>query len=428
MNYLIRKATVLDTSSPWYLKPVDIRIVQGMITEMGTGLESNTSETEITSTELYVSQGWMDLQATGGFQGSEHREDLKTLEAASLSGGFTDLCLHSAFPPYVWHASWINGFINASKSYAVRMHPLGKICTDKPGQFSEMADMHFNGALAFSNYKTPITDSGLLMRVLQYTQNYNLPVLLFCNDAALAQKGLMHEGEYSTQLGLPGIPALAEQLHLQQILQIAQDLNARIHIQQVSSEQSLNQIREAKAKGLAVTCGVSAYHLVSTDADLSGFNASFKVMPPLRSSKDREALIQGLIDGVIDVVVSDHAPLSPEEKTVEFDQAEFGMINLQTVFPQLVTLLNTHFRTNSEGLAKLIPALTVNPRALLHVNDPLIREQQPASLTLFDPTLQWTWTPELNRSKALNSPYFETTYTGKVIGVFSKGHYWSQNF
>ena len=427
MNYLIRQATVLDAQSSWYLKPVDIRISQGIITEMGSALDLHASETEIASTALYVSQGWMDLQATGGYQGSEHREDLKSLESASLSGGFTDICLHSAFSPYVWHAAWVNGFVNSSKAYAVRMHPLGKIGTDTSGQFSEMADMYAHGAVAFSNYKTPITDSGLLHRIMQYAQNHDLPLFLFCNDSTLSHGGLMHEGPFSTILGLRGIPALAEELHVQQILKIAQELNARVHIQQISSAQSLVQIREAKASGLNVSCGVSAFHLVSTDADLTEFNTSLKVMPPLRSSNDRDALILGLLDGTIDVVVSDHAPLTSEEKTVEFDQAEFGMINLQTVFPQVVNAMQRHFKSYTEGLAAMIPALTTNPRKLIHIKAPLIQEQQPASLTLFDPTIQWTWTPDYNLSKSSNSPYFGTTFTGKVIGVFTKGHYWPQH-
>ena len=411
MKLLIKQARLVTPDGVADAR-TDLLIDKGVIAQMGTDLTADDAKV-ITSPDLHVSAGWFDLHAHFCDPGLEHKEDLTSGSLAAAHGGFTGVALMPGTNPPIDSKSGVEYLKKMTRDQAVDIHPVGAATQHMEGQeLSEMYDMHQAGAVAFSDDKNGLRDPNMMQRVLLYTQGFDGLLLHYPFEERLAPEGVAHEGTQSTSLGLRGIPALSEELAINRDLYLVDYTQGRIHFQTVSTAGAVEQIRAAKAKGMQVTAEVSVTNLVETDEALKEFDTNYKVMPPLRGNADVAALIQGLEDGTIDAICSDHRPENEENKVCEFEHAAFGMAAIETVFPLLNSRLNGKL-----PLSTLVNKLAHQPRKILRLETPAIAKGAPANLTVFDPTLEWTWTRDKRGSKALNSPFLDTTFTGKVIGI-----------
>ncbi|MEZ7838826.1 MAG: dihydroorotase [Flavobacteriales bacterium] len=416
MKILIKKATILDPSSKHHQLEKDILIENGLILSIKDSIIDAEAET-IESENLHISQGWTDLNARFGEPGHEYKEDLDSGMNAAAQGGFTHIALMPSTEPCIQSKSDISYLLHQSSHNIVDLHPIGALTENRKGeQITEMYDMHQNGAIAFSDDKRSISNASLMKIALLYAQNFDGLIMSYSAEAKTAENGQMNEGVTSTKLGLKGIPALAEELQLARDLQLCEYTDAKIHFSTISTAQSVNLIREAKAKGLNVTADTSSYHLLLNDTLLESFNSNLKVNPPLRSEADIEALKKGLIDGTIDAICSDHYPQNIENKKCEFNIADFGMINLETSF----AVANTALKTLADT-ALIVEKLTCKPRAILGLDSPAIEEGNLADLTLFDPKLKWTFLEKYISSKSKNTPLLGRVFTGKAIAIVNNG-------
>jgi dihydroorotase len=276
-----------------------------------------------------------------------------------------------------------------------------------------MYDMQQAGAVAFSDDKKAVNNSGLLMRALLYAQNFGGLIITHCDEKSISNDGKMNEGITSTQLGLKGIPALAEELMVDRNIFLAEYTNAAIHISNISTQKSVDLIRQAKLKGLKVTASVNAYNIALDDSVLKEFDSNYKLNPPLRTKEDSEALKKGIADGTIDALSCDHRPQDIESKDVEFDYASNGMIGLETAFG----LINSN--KGKIKLETIIKALTSNPRKILKLKESKIEEGEIANITLFNPAHDWVFEKKHIQSKSKNTPLIGTKFTGKVIGIIN---------
>lgn len=414
MSILIRQAKVISPGSAFHLKVVDILVDGGVIAEIRKSISAKGNMKVIEANGLMVSPGWVDMQVVSGDPGFEHKENLDTLLKAAAAGGFTSVCVHSANLPATHSKSQIEYIVNKTHGKLVNVLPFGTITVDGKGnEMAEMYDMKLSGAAAFSDYKHPIRDAGLVLRALQYASNIDSLVITHCNDQSVSKGGQMNEGEMSTRLGLKGVPALAEELMIQRNLQLLEYSGGRLHIPTVSTRGGVELVRKAKANGLKVTAGVAAVNLYLDDTSLEDFDTDLKVEPPLRTKKDVQALCNAVASGVIDVIVSDHQPQDVESKELEFDLAENGIINLQTAFNCALEGLK------DKNIEAIVKAFSDNPRALLGLNSLNIAEHEPANLTLFSTSEQTVFTERSNHSRARNSPFLGATLKGKIVGVIN---------
>jgi dihydroorotase len=412
MNILIKQARILASNSPFFNKVMDVLIEGGVIVEIKKSITPKGNVKTIEGVELLLSNGWIDMQAVACDPGFEHKETLETLINGAAAGGFTSVCIHNYNNPALHNKSQIEYVLNKTENKLVTVLPFGTITVEGKGKdLAEMHDMKKSGAIGFSDYKHPIKDAGMVMRALQYAENIKSFVVTFCDDESISHGGQINEGEISTSLGLKGIPVLAEELNLQRNLAILEYTGGKLHIPTVSTKVSVELLKKAKANGLNVTCGVAAVNLFLDDTSLLDFDTNYKVNPPLRSKKDVQALRNGITNGVIDVIVSDHLPQDIESKDLEFDLADFGMINLQTAFSCALEGLK------DKNIEILVKSLSDNAYPILGLKIPEIKEGSAANLTVFSVKETTTLTEKTNYSKSKNSPFFNKPLAGKVIGV-----------
>lgn len=406
MNLLIKSATVLDPQSSFHQKTADVLIRDGIIAQIA---EHITADVDIfNALGKFVSPGFFDLNCNIGELGLETKETLETGTRAAAAGGFTGIAVMPNTQPPVHSKAEVEYLLNRAKNNLVDVFPLGTISHKREGKdMAEMFDMFQSGAKAFTDGTRPVQDAGLMERAMLYAHGFGAPVFSFPEDVAIAGKAKMNEGEVSTYLGMKGIPSLAEELIISRDLYLAEYTGSPVHFTTISTGRSVDLIRQAKAKGLAVTCDVAAYHLVLTDEALKGFDSNYKVKPPLRTQSDIDALINGLKDGTIDAIVSQHTPHEIEYKDVEFEVAEYGMIGLQTAFSLAIMA----------GLepSTIVEKMSVNPRKILYIDASLIAEKQPANLVVFDPAETWEYNKANNQSKSANSPFIGKNLTGRVL-------------
>ncbi|WP_158826680.1 dihydroorotase [Mucilaginibacter lacusdianchii] len=407
MNLLIQSATILQPGSPFHQQQLDILIQDGRIVNVAAGISADGTEV-FDAKGKYVSPGFFDLNCNIGEPGLETKEDLTSGLQAAAAGGFTAVALMPGTQPPVHSKTEVEYVINKAKGNLVDVYPLGAISYKREGKdLAEMYDMYLSGAKAFTDGDRPVKDAGVMERALLYAKGFNALVFSYPEDTAIAGSAKVHEGVVSTLLGMKGIPALAEELMIARDLYLAEYTSSPIHFSTISVARSVELIREAKRKGLPVTCDVAAHHLVLTDEGLLGFDSQFKVKPPLRTQIDVDALIEGLKDGTIDAIVSQHTPHEKEFKEVEFEIAAYGIIGLQTAFSLAI----------QAGLSAelIVEKLAVNPRNILNVAIPVIENDQPASLVVFDTEAEWTFDTKSNRSKSSNSPFIGQNLKGKVV-------------
>jgi dihydroorotase len=418
MNLLIKSATIVDPNSSFNHQVVDILIKNGTITEIAKEINADVVVFDAKGKQL--SPGFFDLNCNIGELGLETKENLQTGTAAAAAGGFTGIALMPNTQPPIHSKSEVEYLLNRAKGNLVDVYPLGSISHKREGKdLAEMYDMYLSGAKAFTDGNRPVQDAGLMERALLYTKGFEATVFSYPEDTAIAGKAKVNEGETSTLLGMKGIPSLAEELMIARDLYLAEYTDSKIHFSTISTTRSVELIRDAKKKGLKVTCDVAAHHLVLTDEALAGFDSLYKVKPPLRTSADVKALIRGLKDGTIDAIVSQHTPHEIEFKDVEFEVAEFGIIGFQTT-------LSLALKAGLD-IDLIVQKLAINPRIILDVEVPAIAVGQKANLVIFDKDAEWVYSKENNRSKSYNSPYIGQTLKGQVLLTCNNNHLLKSN-
>lgn len=414
MNILIKNTTIISPGNSLNNKVMDILIEGGMIVEIKKNIAAKANTKVVEERGLYVSAGWVDLQAVSCDPGYEHKENLDTLIKCASAGGFTAVCIHNCNQPALHNKTQIEYLLNKTRNKIVDVLPFGTVTVDGKGKdMAEMYDMKMSGALAFSDYKHPIKDAGMIVRALQYAGNIDSFIVTHCNDESISLGGQMNEGETATALGLKGIPALAEELMIQRNLSVLEYTGGRIHIPTISTRGSVDLIKKAKSNGLNVTCGVAAVNLFLDDSMLKEFDTNYKLDPPLRTKRDVQALRNAIENGTIDVIVSDHQPQDIESKELEFDHADMGMINLQTAFQCALEGLK------EKNIENLIRSFTSNPRKILGLEQVEVKEGERANLTLFVPDDETILDEANNHSRSRNTPFFGQGLKGRVVGILN---------
>lgn len=405
---LIKSATLLFPSHDKHGQIVDVLIDNGIIKDVSPTKE-NTYEniTVIDAENQYLAPGFFDLNTNFGEPGLEMKETILSGCAAAMAGGFTGVAVQPNTSPPLHSRGEVSMVVNLSKDNLVAVYPVGALSKDREGNdLAELYDMKLAGAVAFSNGNKSVQHAGVMSRALLYSKGFGGLVLSYAEDSSIANNAKMNEGVISTYLGMKGNPNLAEELMVTRDLYLADYNDAPIHFSTISTKGSVDLIRQAKSRGMKVTCDVAAHHLVLTDDMVAGFDSNYKVKPPLRTIVDVEALKEGLQDGTIDAVVSQHTPHEIEFKKVEFEIAKNGIIGLQTVLPLLLTA----------GLSPelIVQKLSISPRNILQLSVPTLQSGDNANLVLFNPTENWTFDLNTNKSLSVNSPFYNTTLTGKV--------------
>ena len=416
---LLKKATIIDPNSPFNKEMKDVLIEKGMIVSIKNEIKPSSNAVVIEEEGLHICPGLFDLMVDFSEPGNEHKETLISGCNASMHGGFTGVGLVSNQEPARDNKSAIEFCINKTAEHLVEVHPYGSVSKEKKGkELAEMNDLKQAGAVGYFDGKNSVSSAGLMSRALLYTKNFNGLVFSFAYDTSLSPNGQMNESAVSTKLGLEGIPSIAEELQLSRDLFLTSYNDAKIHFSTISTEASSAMLLEAKENNINVSSSVAIHNLILTDDSLQDFDSNYKVLPPLRSKDDQVALINGLKSGIIDVITSDHTPEDTESKKMEFSIANFGIIGTQTAFPLAVTHLQKEL-----GLEEIVVKMAINPRTILQLDLPIINEGFKANITIFNPNSSTKFNKEINQSLSNNSPFLDSSFTCKVIGVVNGEKY-----
>ena len=411
MTTLIKSATIIDASSPHHLKTKDILIIDGIIKKIDDSIPENNNTNTVVLENLYVSCGWFDSSVSFGEPGYEERETIKNGLTVAAKSGFTAVAVNSNTNPIIDNKSSVEYLQNKANGFATKLYPIPALTQKSKGiEMAELYDMHQSGAIAFGDYKKPIANDNLMKIALLYAQNFDGLVMSFPKNNSIAGEGIANEGVNSTRLGLKGTPALAEHIQIARDLYLLEYTGGKLHIPTISTAKSLELIKEAKKKGLQVTCSVAIHNLVLSDDELHGFDSSFKVNPPLRTKTDLKALQKGVKSGIIDVITSDHNPIDIEDKKVEFSQAKDGTIGLESAFSALNSIFD---------IEDYIATITSNPKKIFGLELNSIQENNTADISLFTTEGELTFSKENILSTSKNSAFLNKNLKGKVYGIFA---------
>lgn len=412
MTVLLQKVTIIAAASPHHKLVKDILIVNGKITQIDNNIETDT-DTVVSGNNLHVSVGWCDMFANFCEPGYEHKETLHTGAMAAAAGGFTDVMLIPNTLPIVDSKAQVEFLIQRAITLPINIHPIGAITKLAEGKaLAEMYDMYASGAVAFSDGNRAIQHADILVKALQYAIPKKAVIIQIPVDNVLSMGGLINEGIESTKLGLPGLPAVAEEIMIARDIALLSYTHAALHITGVSTQQGLALIDAARQKGLQISCSVTPYHLLFCDEDLGSYDTNLKLNPPLRTRTDMLALQAALLQGKINCIASHHSPQSVDDKICEFEYAKNGMLTLQSLFGSIATIMH--------DLDKLINILTENNRAIFGLTIPTIEVGSEACLTLFEPDKIWVFAENDILSKSKNSAFVGKQLKGKVVGIFNK--------
>jgi dihydroorotase len=415
MKIIIRQATIADPNSSYNGQVMDILIEGGLISEISAKIKA-TGDEEITAEGLTIAPGFVDIFAHFCDPGFEYRETLESGAQAAAAGGFTQVFVLPNTNPVVDSKTTVEYISRQSHNFPVTIHPLGAITKGIEGKdLAEMYDMRNSGAIAFSDGIHPVQSPGLFVKALQYIKAFDGVLIQVPVDKTIGAGGLMHEGIISTQLGLPGIPALAEEIMIKRDIELLQYTQSKLHLTGISTEKSLDLIKAARKQGLQISCSVTPYHLFFCDKDLQTYDTNLKVNPPLRSRADMLALRNAVLVGEIDCIASHHLPQDWDHKTCEFEYAKNGMTGLETSFAVINDILPT---LSNDGLVKLFSS---NARNIFNLPDTNIRVGATAELSLFSRNIKSKLEKQLVKSKSLNTPFLEKELSGRIIGIINKG-------
>ncbi len=418
MKVLIKQATIVDSSSPHNGLQKDIFIQDGVIRSIANSIAENADRI-IDEPGLHVSIGWLDIYSHFCDPGYEYRETIETGAKAAAAGGFTAVFVLPNTNPVTHTKSQVEYIIQKSRELPVTIHPLGAITKKAEGaELAEMYDMYASGAVAFTDGINSVQSPGLLLKALQYVLPFKGTIIQVADDKNINPQGLMNEGITSTQLGLPGKPAIAEEIMIARDIELVKYTGSAIHFTAVSTQKGMALIEQAKADGLQVTFSVTPYHAVFCDEDLTGYDTNLKVNPPLRTREDMVAVREAIINGKVDAIASHHIPHNYDNKVCEFEYAKNGMIGLETLFGVLCRYLPFD-ESRQWNIEKLITLLSAAPRKIFNLNEINISEGSVVNLTLFNPSANYIFEENMIASKSKNTPFTGKPLTGKVIGTIN---------
>lgn len=419
-DLLLRGGTLLRPE-PKTTQSADLLIRDGTIAEIGEDLEGEEDVPVYDASGKLISPGWMDMHVHFREPGYEHKETIATGSRAALAGGFTDVaCMPNTDPPI--HTRDVVEFVRErAEATPVGVHPIACVSKERAGEeIAEMADLRAGGAVAFSDDGAPVQKAGLMRRALEYSSMLDRPIINHMEEETLNPSGQMHEGEVSARIGLDGIPGGSEDVMIARDVELVAFTGGDLHVAHISTARGVELVRRAKTRGIPVTAEVCTHHLSLTDAavEQTGFDTNTKMHPPLRSAADVAALKEGLADGTIDAICTDHAPHASHEKDVEFTQAPFGILGLETAWGLIGREL---IEPGVLSVEEAVHKLTVDPRRILRLDVPEIVEGEAARLTIFDVSTTWTFTEDDIRSKSQNTPFVGSEMIGRPWAVYSEG-------
>lgn len=410
MNILLKSATIIDATSKHHLKTLDILIENGKISKIAKNITLANMARLIELENLHVSQGWFDSSVSFGEPGFEERENIENGLRTAAYSGFTSVAVNANSFPVTDSKGHVKYLVSKAVENAVNLYPIGALTVNSETvDLAELFDMQNEGAISFYDYKKPISNANLLKIALQYTQSFDGLIQSFPLERSVAQNGLVNEEIISTKLGLKGIPALSEELQIIRDLYILEYTGGKLHIPTISTKKSVSLIKDAKKRGLKISCSVAVVNLFLTDDVLEGFDTNFKLLPPLRTKEDIKALIKAVKEGIIDGVTSDHNPIDIEHKNVEFEHAKFGSIGLESSFGALNSLMSTE-----EAITALIAL-----KQIFKIPSYKIEEGNIADLSFFDPNKKWIFTENDIVSTSKNSAFLTSSLKGKPYGIYA---------
>jgi dihydroorotase len=418
---LLRNSRIIDPGLQIDTKS-DILIENGIIKQTGENIETPTGAEVYDLEGAVVAPGFIDMHVHLREPGYEHKETITTGLKAAAAGGFVAVACMPNTNPAIDDSSIVR-YIKERSAIALQglvdVYPIAAITKNREGkQITEMAELSETGAVGFSDDGSPVESAQIMRIAFEYSKMFDKPIIQHAEEVSMTHGGVMHEGFVSTTLGLPGIPSIAEAIMIHRDILLVEFTGGKYHVAHLSTKLGLDLIRDAKRKNLPVTCEVTPHHFTLTDEEVRTFDTNTKMHPPLRTKEDVEAMKSGLQDGTIDVIATDHAPHSYDEKQVEYLYAPFGIVGLETAIGLSVTEL---VKTGTLTLSQLIEKFTYNPRKILNLPQISIKQGEPACLTIFDPDRQWTVDTDFFKSKSKNSPFGGRKLYGKPLGIVNKG-------
>ena len=417
---LLKNGRLIDPSSKRD-EIVDMLIVDGNIATIKAKIPESNEYKTVDLTNKIIAPGFIDIHVHLREPGYEHKETIETGTRSAAYGGFTAVCCMPNTNPAIDDESIVTFIMTQGKKAhggIVDVFPIASVSKSREGKtLAPIAELVHAGAVGLSDDGAPVSDANLMRRALEYASMYNVPVMQHCEIPELAHGGVMNEGKVSTELGLPGIPGVAEEIMIARDLLLSDYTNSRYHVCHMSTAGSVDLVREGKKKGIKVTCEVTPHHFTVTEEVVRSYDTNTKMNPPLRTQKDVDAIKEGLKDGTIDVIATDHAPHSLDEKEVDYIQAPFGIVGLETAIGLSITeLVEKKILT----MHQLVEKFSVNPRKIIG-KEVRIAEGEPANLTFIDPNIEWNVEISKFNSKSKNSPFNGRTLKGKAVGICNNG-------